>query len=129
MSHITTVKTEFRNVEVLQAACRILQVPYLGHGQHTVYNRQVNGHAFQLRDWNYPCVVDVADGSVTMDNSQGNWGDIAEFNTFQQRYGVEAAKLEASRLGFTSVKEQSHEDGRITLLIDVPEQETVSATL
>jgi len=129
LSHITTVKTELRNLEMLQTACRLLDVSYLGFGEHKVYTAQVLGHAFQLDGWKYPCVVNIEKGSVTMDNSQGHWGNMDKFDQFTQRYAVEAAKHEASRLGFNTFTEQTLEDGRIKLVIDVPETQVATSAV
>jgi hypothetical protein len=121
MSHVQTVETEFHSAELLQKSCEMLGHTYLGPGTYEVYSRTVSGLGFQLKDWRQPCVANPETGKVTMDNSQGHWGDISIFNRLKQRYGVEVAKDVATKRNLP-FREVTLADNRIALEIDVPEQ-------
>lgn len=128
MSHIQSVDTELRSAELLERSCEMLGHQYLGMGIHAVYNRDVRGLGFKLAGWVQPCVADVETGKVTLDNSQGNWGDMAVFNGLKQRYGVEAAK-EAITKRHLPFREATLSDNRIVLEIDIPDRVEQVVTL
>lgn len=118
MSHIVTIKTQIRDAEAVQLACRRLGLPPPVHGTTQLFSGRVTGLAVQLPGWNYPAVCDLASGQVDFDNYGGAWGNQKELEKFIQMYAVEKARLEARRRGHTVI-EQSLADGSIKLTIQV----------
>jgi hypothetical protein len=118
VSHIVTIKTQIRDAEAVQLACRRLGLPPPVHGTSRLFSGPVTGLAVQLPGWNYPAVCDLASGQVQYDNYGGAWGDQKELKKFIQMYAVEKARLEARKRGHT-VTEQSLADGSIKLSIQV----------
>ncbi len=116
MSHTVEVDIELNNVTALEAACKRLGLK-MKKGVHKLYSSTEEGIAIFLNDWTYPAVV-REDGSVAMDTYEGQWGDIKEFNSLKQRYGLEVAAREARMKGY-SVFETAHSNGDIELKIKV----------
>lgn len=118
MSHIVTIKTELRDAEAVNAACRRLSLPEPVQGTATLFEGEATGLLVKLSDWLYAVVVDTATGQVRYDNHEGSWGDQKHLDAFLQAYAVEKAKIEARKKGH-SVYEQSLPDGSVKLTITV----------
>lgn len=91
MSHIVTLKdVKMQDKNVLKAACGRLGLR-MQEGQHRVFSRTVEGIGVFLPNWSYPAVV-KADGTVDIDNYNGSWGKMEEFDRFAQAYSTEVVK-------------------------------------
>jgi hypothetical protein len=118
MSHTVQIQTQIRDINAVLAACRRLQLPPPVQGTVSLFNSQVTGLAVQLPGWNYPVVCQLDAGSVQFDDYGGAWGNPKELDRFIQSYGIEKARIEAHRKGYT-VTEQPLTDGSIKLTIQV----------
>ena len=138
--HISTVKLEVRSLEALKAACQRLglefregQATYAWFGYfvgdapvpegfiqedlgHCVHAISVPGARYEIgvvfRDGVYKLLWDSF-GPGGLEQALG-----PDCNKLRQGYGVEAAKLEAQRQGY-SVYEEAMEDGSLKLHIQV----------
>ncbi|MDB5392449.1 MAG: hypothetical protein JWM11_8095 [Planctomycetaceae bacterium] len=118
MSHLVTIQTQVRDPAAISSACLRLQLPSPEFGTTALFSNQASGWAVQLPDWNYPVVCDVEQGQLCYDNYGGRWGDQQHLDHFLQIYAVEKAKIEARRLGHSTI-EQSLADGSIKVTIQV----------
>lgn len=118
MSHLVSVKTKIRDMAAIEAACCRLNLPAPTQGTARLYSGEASGVIVQLPGWNYPAVVDTANGNIAYDNYGGAWGKTEELDRFLQAYAVELAKIEARRKGHTC-SEQLLADGSIKLEIQV----------
>jgi hypothetical protein len=116
MSHLVTIETKVPDAAALAAACHRLALAEPVHSNVRLYSADATGLAVTLPGWQYPVVVDIAEGSIKYDNYEGRGGDPAELGRLLQMYAVEKAKLEARKKEFC-VTEQSHQDGSIVLQI------------
>lgn len=119
MSHIVQIKTEVKDADAIQAACRRLGLEAAVAGHHTLFAGQsADGLAVKLPGWQYPAVFNVETGAAAYDNYNGAWGKQSELDKFLQAYAVEKAIYEAQKGGY-SVYEETLEDGSIKLNISV----------
>ena len=118
MSHIVTIRTEVRDREAVRRACRRLELSDPVEGEAKVFTTRKKGLLVQLKDWEFPLIVDLETGKVEYDNYEGHWGGIDRLMTFLQIYCVERATIEARKRGY-SVVEQPLDDGSIKLSIGV----------
>jgi hypothetical protein len=116
MSHIVTIETRIHDSAALTAACRRLGLAEPISGNVRLFSADATGLSVKLSGWQYPIVVDTAEGSIKYDNYEGRWGDPAELERLLQMYAVEKAKLEARKKGYF-VTEQARQDGSIVLQI------------
>lgn len=116
MSHIVSVKSQVKDAAALAAACWRLNLAEPVRETVELFSGQATGLAVRLPNWQYPVVIDVAEGVVQLDNYDGHWGDIREYERLVQMYAVERTKIEARRHGHT-VSETTLEDGSIKLQI------------
>jgi hypothetical protein len=116
MSHIVTIETRVHDSAALTAACRRLGLAEPIYGNVQLFSADATGLSVKLPGWQYPIVVDTAEGSIKYDNYEGRWGDPAELGRLLQMYAVEKAKLEARKKGYC-VTEQTREDGSIVVQI------------
>lgn len=117
MSVLVTFKTEVRDVNAIQAACKRLGLSQAVDGRHKVFGEHVAGWAVRLPAWNFPIVCQTETGAVHFDNYEGRWGNQTELDKFLQAYGVEKAILEARNSGYYT-SEETLEDGTIKLTIN-----------
>jgi len=111
MSHTMNIQLEIRDKEALQTACERLGITILGGNLHSLYSSKESGIGFTLPGWKYPLVVKT-DGTVAYDNYNGSWGNIDELNKLIAYYGLEKAKMEAQKQGYSvmeSFNEQTQE--------------------
>jgi hypothetical protein len=116
MSHIVVIETKVHDAVALAAACRRLGLAEPVHGNVRLFSGDATGLSVQLPGWQYPIVVDTADGSIRYDNYEGRWGDPEKLGGLLQMYAVEKAKIEARKKGHC-VTEQARQDGSIVLQI------------
>ena len=122
MSHVTRVKTQLKNLEILEKACRALKIPFRC-GAHRI--RLYSGTAvavasFELPEWRYPVAVE-ADGSLAYDNYNGGWGEVMHLNRLKQEYVFQAASEFAVRQGGT-VSREHVADGTQRIRVQLPDQ-------
>jgi hypothetical protein len=116
MSHIMSIETKIRELAAVTVACQRLNLPAPTHGTAKLYAGEATGLIIKLPGWEFPAVIDVANGSIQFDNFGGQWGDPAQLDRFLQAYTVELTKVEARKKGF-QVSEQALESGSIRLKI------------
>ena len=118
MSHIVTVNSQLRDAGGVAAACRRLGLSAPVHKTVKLFSGEATGLAVKLPDWNYPVVIDTANGEVRYDNFEGRWGEQSRLDAFLQAYAVEVVKAQSRRKGHT-VTEQTLENGAIKLTVEV----------
>jgi hypothetical protein len=116
MSHLVVIETRIHDAAALTAACRRLGLAEPVHGNIRFFSGDATGLSVKLPGWQFPIVVDAAEGSIKYDNYEGRWGDPGELGRLLQMYAVEKAKLEAKKKGYC-VNEQNRQDGSIMLQI------------
>jgi len=116
LSHIVTLHAKTRDVSAIAAACNRLSLAAPVHGVAKLFSGEVRGVIVQFPGWEYPAVIDTADGSVKYDTYEGKWGDPREWDRFRQAYSVEKTKFEARKRGH-AVSEQLLQDGSIRVQI------------
>ncbi len=116
MSHLVTIETKVHDAAALTAACHRLGLAEPVHANVRLFSAEATGLSVVLPGWQYPIVVDIAEGSIKYDNYEGCWGNPADLGRLLQMYAVEKAKLEARKKG-CSVTEQTRQDGSIVVQI------------
>jgi len=116
MSHLVVLETRVHDAAALTAACRRLGLAEPVHGNVRFFSSDATGLSVKLPGWQYPVVVDTAQGSIKYDNYEGRWGDPAELGRLLQMYAVEKANLGARMQGY-AVSEQALADGSIRVQI------------
>lgn len=101
------IEIELHDRAALEAACERLGVKMI-EGIHRLYQTVEEGIGVCLPGWRYPVVI-KNDGTVSYDNYGGQWGNISELNKLRAYYGVEKAKIEARKKGY-SVYETFNKD-------------------
>jgi len=99
MSHTMNINLEIHDRDALLAACQRLGLT-ITEGRHKLYSSTEEGIAISLPGWRYPVVI-KSDGTVAYDNYNGNWGKIEELNKLKAYYGLEKAKAEARKKGYS----------------------------
>lgn len=119
MSHVATIKTEFKNKNILKKALKDLGIS-VREGKHTVktYSEEINCEmSFQLPGWRYP--VAVLDKELKFDSFNGAWGNIEELYKVQREYAKDMALKEAEDNGFSVEGIQNTQDGGIELYLTI----------
>ena len=117
MSHTVTIKTQVRDRQAVDAACRRQRLDAPTLGTHRLFGQQVAGYGVNLRGWRYPLVCKLESGELAYDNFNGMWGEQKELDGFLQAYAVEKAKIEARKRGHAA-SERVAADGSIVLTIN-----------
>lgn len=99
MSHTMNIRIELHDRAALEAACQRLGLQMV-EGTHKLYQTVEEGIAVFLPGWRYPVIV-KNDGTIAYDNYNENWGKEKELNKLRAYYGVEKAKIEARRRGYS----------------------------
>ena len=123
MSHIAKVEVKIKDIDAVRAACQELGL-HLEEGQISkkVYGGTIKGNlAIQLPGWRYPMVIDTEKGEAAFDNYGGHWGDMAEFEKFQQQYSRQVTLNEFEGGDYT-INEETLEDGTIEITMEQFEQ-------
>ncbi len=118
MSHIVEIRTEVRDTEAVEAACRRLGLPVPVRGTTKLFSDAATGLQVKLPGWIYPVVCDTQSGQIRYDNYGGSWGSQEQLDKFLQSYAVEKTRIEAQRKGH-SVVEQALPDGSVKLTVTV----------
>jgi len=93
------IKIELHDREALEYACQRLGLTII-EGKHKLYSSTEEGLAVCLSGWKYPVVI-KNDGTIAYDNYSGSWGKPEELNKLRAYYGVEKAKIEARKKGYS----------------------------
>jgi hypothetical protein len=93
------IQTEIRDQAALKSACDRLGIK-MEVGTFKLYETTESGTAVFLEDWRYPVVV-KDDGSLAYDDYNGAWGDIKKLHELTAHYGLEKAKIEALKKGYS----------------------------
>jgi len=99
MSHTMNIELELHDMDALTEACNKLGLQ-MKSGVHKLYSTEEEGIAIQLNGWQYPVVV-KSDGTIAYDNYNGRWGDISKLYELKAHYGLEKAKIEARKKGYS----------------------------
>jgi hypothetical protein len=99
MSHTMNIQLELHDKDALLAACQRLGLQ-VTEGRHKLYSSTEEGLGVFLPGWKYPVVI-KQDGSVAYDDYNGRWGNINELNKLKAYYGLEKAKAEARKKGYS----------------------------
>jgi hypothetical protein len=117
MSHTMNIKTEIKDLDALRAAADRLGYRVLS-GNLALFSSEETGTGVMLPGWRFPVVV-RDDGTIALDNYGGAWGDMAELNKLTAYYGIEKAKLEAWKQGYTVTEGYNDETQELTLEINL----------
>jgi hypothetical protein len=122
MSHFTTIKTQIKDIDALQAACGELGVALVAHTSARGYlGNQIKGdYVIQLKgpydialnaqpDRSFGLTADLWQGHVEKEVGK-------DYGRLLQLYGVHKASLEARKKGHL-VKRSQQKDGSIKLII------------
>jgi hypothetical protein len=112
------IKTEITDVEALRAACQRLGYELKESGSFRLYSSNELGAGVMLPGWSYPVVI-REDGTLAMDNYAGRWGDISELHKLEAYYGLEKAKLEAWKKGYSIQEDIDAETQELVLQINL----------
>jgi hypothetical protein len=118
VSHIVTIKTELRDAEAINAACRRLNLQEPVQGTAALFDGAATGLLVKLPEWLYAVVVSTETGQVKYDNYGGDWGEQKHLDAFLQAYAICKATIEARKKGH-SVFEQPLPDGSVKLTIQI----------
>jgi len=117
MSHTMNLTIELHDRAALEAACQRLGLT-LVEGRHTLYSTTEEGLAVHLPGWKYPVIVKT-DGTIAYDNYQERWGKIEELNKLRAYYGLEKAKIEARKKGYSVYEHYNDRTQEIELRIQI----------
>jgi hypothetical protein len=118
MSHIATVKTEFKNVEILKKICKERKIKLeIGENlSHTFMEGKRTGIIkFQLKGWSHPVIID-AEGKAYFDNYQGHWGKIEELDSLIQDYSKEVTLETLQQQGYYVTENVVNENGEYEMV-------------
>ena len=68
MSHLVVIETRVHDAAALTAACRRLGLAEPVHGNVQFFSGDATGLSVKLPSWQYPIVVDTAEGSISRRN-------------------------------------------------------------
>lgn len=117
MSHTMNIQIELHDRAALEAACQRLGLT-IKEGRHRLYQTTEEGLAVHLAGWKYP-IVTKSDGTISYDNYEGRWGDIQELNKLRAFYGLEKAKIEARKNGYSFYEHFNEKTQELELRIKV----------
>ncbi len=117
MSHTMNIKVELHDRDALLAACERLNL-VVEEGRFKLYSSTEEGVGVFLPNWKYPVVVKNT-GDIAFDNYEGRWGNIAELNKLRAYYGLEKAKIEARKKGYSVYESFNDRTQEIELRITV----------
>lgn len=99
MSHTMNVNIEMHDMEALRNTLKRLGLT-MKEGKFELYSSTEEGIGVKLPGWKYPIVI-KENGQVAYDNYNGRWGKIEELNKLKAYYGLEKAKIEARKKGYS----------------------------
>jgi len=98
MSHIVKLKLQLSDPKCLTLACKALKLEHR-QGPHSIKlftNDADVDFSVKLPDWRYPVGINTRTGEVSLDNYNGNWGDMKELHRLSQEYALQVAEQEPS---------------------------------
>ena len=121
MSHTMNIKLELCDQEAVKAAAERLGIRVDSETKtHAIYMTTKSGKAIFFNNWKFPAVLQE-DGSIAYDNYNGAWGNIDRLNEFVAYYGLEKAKIEARKKGYSVIEGLNEETKELELTICVEE--------
>src|SRR3972149_7573705 len=115
MSHTMNLQVNITDLDALQRAVESMGGKIGKEGTHRLYgSNRVKGKKIDLPGWKYPIVL-KEDGSLSYDRYQSK-PDAARIEELKAEYGLEKAKIEARRRGY-SIQESVDETGNKELTI------------
>lgn len=117
MSHTMNIKIEIYDRQALELACQRLNLK-MEEGKFNLYSSTEEGIGIFLPGWKYPVVI-KSDGTISYDNYGGKWGKVEELNKLLAYYGLEKAKLEARKRGFSFYETFDQNSQEIILKIKI----------
>jgi len=118
MSHTMNIEVEMHDIQALKLACRRLGLTLQEQGKVKFYDGTIaEGILVHLPGWKYPICI-KGNGQVAYDNYNGKWGKEEELNKLHAYYGLEKAKIEARKKGY-SVYETRDTTGELVLKIRI----------
>lgn len=117
MSHTMNIEIEIHDRAALEAACQRLGLT-LKDGKTRFYSTEEDGLLVQLPGWRYPVCI-KENGQVAYDNYNGQWGNLAELNKLRAYYGLEKAKIEARKQGYSVYETYNNRTQEIELRIRI----------
>lgn len=121
MSHTMNIALELKDMDALKAACDRIPGCTMPDtiGEYRLFESKLEvGRAVYLPTWELPVVV-KRDGSVAYDNYGGRWGDLSRLHELKAYYGLEKAKIEARRNGYSVWEEVDEQRQELVLRIEV----------
>lgn len=117
MSHTTKINVEYKDKDSLGRAIEALGGKVIGDGSHRLFQGSVEGWAFTLPGWNYPCILG-AGGSLSYDNYNGSWGDARLLTMLKDEYALRVAESYAASQGWMTQRQDRevvifHPDGGV----------------
>jgi hypothetical protein len=113
-----SIQMEIRDKEALKAACERLGFSILVGNNFRLHSTNELGIGVQLPRWKYPIVIRL-NGSVAYDNYNGSWGNIDELNKLVAYYGLEKAKMEAQKQGYSTMESFNEQTQELELEIEI----------
>lgn len=117
MSHTMNIQTEIRDLSALAVACSRLGVK-METGTFKLFQTTETGTAVYLDGWNYPAVI-KADGTVAYDTYEGKWGNEQKLHELTAHYGLEKARAEARKKGYSVYEKRNDQTRKLELRINV----------
>jgi hypothetical protein len=117
MSETMNIKTEILDMAALSAACERLGFQ-MQVGEHRLYRTTETGMGVFLPGWQFPLVVKEG-GQVAYDTYGGRWGDEKKLHELTAHYGLEKAKLEARKKGYSIYESRNDQKQTLELRIQI----------
>lgn len=117
MSHTMNIQIELHDRAALEAACQRLGLT-ITEGKVKFYSTEEEGLLVHLPGWKYPICI-KQNGTIAYDNYNGQWGQEKELNKLRAYYGLEKAKIEARKQGYSVYEAFNERTQEIELRIKV----------
>jgi len=119
MSHTSDINLKINSIEALRRVCDKLGWEMNENGSATFYDgKKRDGITVKLPGWRYAVVINREEGKVLFDNYNGSWGNIKHLNKLKAHYAIEYGKIQARRMGYTTVYQENNE-GELVLTVNV----------
>ena len=94
MSHMVTVDVKLTNEKAILAAAKEmgLEAKKVTDFKFHRGEDKATGMSVKLNGWTYPIVI-AKDGTIFMDNYNGNWGHESKLDEFKQQYSLASIKM------------------------------------
>lgn len=117
MSETMNIKTEIHDMAALAVVCERLGLQ-MQAGEHKLYQTKETGMGVFLPGWKFPLVIKDG-GQVAYDVYGGVWGDEKKLNELTAYYGLEKAKLEARKKGYSVYESRNDQKQTLELRIQI----------